>query len=51
MIPYPHIIQPTIKSANQSSGFKEGEEKFQHSTPKYVLKVPIPSLPTLQQAP
>ncbi|CAD8161624.1 unnamed protein product [Paramecium octaurelia] len=51
MIPYPPFIQPTLKSANQSSGFKEGEEKFQHSTPKYVLKVPIPSLATLQQAP
>ncbi|CAD8100338.1 unnamed protein product [Paramecium sonneborni] len=50
MIPYPPIIQPTLRSANQSSGFKEAEDKFQHSTPKYVLKVPIPSLPTLQQA-
>ncbi|CAD8094709.1 unnamed protein product [Paramecium sonneborni] len=49
MIPYPPIIQQTLRSANQSSGFKESEDKFQHSTPKYVLKVPIPSLPTLQQ--
>ncbi|CAD8172322.1 unnamed protein product [Paramecium pentaurelia] len=51
MIPYHSIIQPTLRSANQSSGFKESEDKFQHSTPKYVLKVPIPSLATLQQAP
>ncbi|CAD8177467.1 unnamed protein product [Paramecium octaurelia] len=51
MIPYPPIIQPTLRSANQSSGFKDSEDKFQHSTPKYVLKVPIPSLATLQQAP
>lgn len=48
MIPYHSIIQPTLRSANQSSGFKESEDKFQHSTPKYVLKVPIPSLATLQ---
>lgn len=48
MIPYHPIIQPTLRSANQSSGFKDSEDKFQHSTPKYVLKVPIPSLATLQ---